>query len=56
MRTLILGGSGMLGYHLLKVFQEAGHEVAATLRYLKEVYALPAFSSEHITFSMMWMC
>lgn len=38
MRTLIVGGSGMLGYQLLTTFQAAGLEVSATLRNKKSCY------------------
>lgn len=38
MRTLIIGGSGMLGYQLLMTFQNAGLSVAATLRNKKNAY------------------
>ncbi len=38
MRILIIGGSGMLGYHLLTSFQAKRLEVAATLRYSQAHY------------------
>ena len=38
MKTIVFGGTGWVGHHIVKAFHAAGHEVTICSRGLKDAY------------------